>query len=182
MKIITLIGLSMAAIGVFSLYQYFTGGDPFNFAGNCNPYATASKCDDVSFGYLVIGLVVGPIGLLFSMAGPLARRAAARERRFLQRARPGTARIISVDQPMNAELNNQPLLTFELEVTPDGMSPFNHTLHTAVSALVMSQVKLTPGSELPVKVDPDEPTNLRIDWTAAALHQADRSAAAGTGG
>jgi hypothetical protein len=171
MKAFLIIGFPLTLAGAFGLYEYFTGNDALNFAGNCNPYATASSCDNISIGYLIIGLVCGLIGLLFMMMGPLSNRAMASEQRFMQRARPGTARIISIDQPMNAEFNNQPLLTIELDVTPDGMPSYQHTIRTAVSALVMSQVKLTPGSELPVKIDPDKPTNLRIDWTAAALHQ-----------
>lgn len=176
MKIFSFLGFLLTAAGAYGLYLYFTEQDPFNFAENCNPYATASSCDNVGIGYLIIGLVCGGIGLVFMLVGMLASGARGREQKFMQRARPGMARIIAVTQPMNVTVNNQPMLTFELEVTPEGMSPFQHTLRTTVSPLVMSQVKLTPGSELPVKVDPDKPTNIRIDWAAAVMHQAQASA------
>ena len=179
MKIFSFIGFLLTAAGGYSLYQYFTDSDPFNFAGNCNPYATASSCDDISIGYLVIGLVCGGIGLIFMLIARMAGRSMAREQKFMQSAIPGTAKIVSVNQPMNAEINNRPLLTFVLEVMPHGaVAPVQGTVSAAVSPLQMSQVSLAPGSELPVKINPANPSDMRIDWAAAPAHQAQKPAAA----
>lgn len=172
MFIFSFFGFLLVLAGGYSLYQYSMKADPFNFAGNCNPYATASSCDDISIAYLIIGLVCGGIGLVFMLVARMGRGRMAREQRFMQSARPGMARIISVEQPMNATVNNRPLLTFQLDVTIDAAAPYQTKVRTAVAPLTMAQVKLAPGSELPVKVNPANPSDIRIDWAAAVQHQA----------
>ncbi len=171
MVIFLVIGVSLIALGGASLAMYLTGRDPLGFAEGCNPAMPASLCDTPQLGYLIAGITLGFVGGVFMLVTTLGALMARREAAFLQRARPATARLRSVHQPANAQVNNQPLLVLELEVVPTDGSAYDITLRTRVSPLMMSQVRLVPGVELAVLVDPTSPDRVRIDWAAAARAQ-----------
>lgn len=178
MKLFNFLGIVLFAMGGFALFQYFTERDPLGFGDGCNPFATGNVCDNPQLGYLIAGLTLGFIGLLFTSMSWFGGRMLRREAAFRERARPGRGTVVTVEQPGNALVNNQPLLSFGIKVMPDSGAPYEVTHRTTVSPLMMSQVKVAPGVELPLLVDPDNPNNVRIDWDAALQESGEPSSAA----
>ena len=80
--------------------------------------------------------------------------------RLLSEGLPGTAivRDLSAPQP-DATLFNQML---DLEVHPRTRSPYR----VANQYLVPQSARLAVGSELTVRIDPDDPAKIAIDWSA----------------
>jgi hypothetical protein len=63
-------------------------------------------------------------------------------------------------------VNLQPLVEVDLTVTPDGLPPYPVTVKQAVSQ--MQLVHAQAGANLHVKVDPDDPSSVWIDWSRPA--------------
>jgi len=75
-----------------------------------------------------------------------------------------TAVITGVRQ--QGMVNFQPLVEVDLTVTPDGLPPYPVTVKQAVSQ--MQLVHAQTGAVLHVKVDPDDPSSVWIDWSRPA--------------
>jgi hypothetical protein len=73
--------------------------------------------------------------------------------------RPGTATITALRRT-GTFVNENPEVEMDLEVTVDGMTPYAAT-HRQVIAVIASP-QFQPGSIVPVKVDPGEPTSLIV--------------------
>ena len=63
-------------------------------------------------------------------------------------------------------VNFQPLVEVDLTVTPDGLPPYPVTVKQAVPQ--MQLVHAQAGANLHVKVDPDDPSSVWIDWSRPA--------------
>jgi hypothetical protein len=63
-------------------------------------------------------------------------------------------------------VNFQPLMEVDLTVTPDGLPPYPVTVKQAVPQ--MQLVHAQAGTNLHVKVDPDDPSSVWIDWSRPA--------------
>jgi hypothetical protein len=63
-------------------------------------------------------------------------------------------------------VNFQPLVEVDLTVTPDGLPPYPVTVKQAVPQ--MQLVHAQAGANLRVKVDPDDPSSVWIDWSRPA--------------
>lgn len=92
-------------------------------------------------------------------------------RRILKKGTPGTARIVSMSMPhAGASLQN---IAMTLQVFVEGMAPYE----VEDQWMVNRKDTLGFGMELPVRVDPDKPQKVAIDWEAArAQHHADTAA------
>jgi len=73
--------------------------------------------------------------------------------------RPGTATITALRQT-GTFVNENPEVEMDLEVTVDGMQTYPAT-HRQVIAMIAAP-QFQPGSTVPVKVDPAEPTSLIV--------------------
>lgn len=144
-------------------------GVPFFIGGLACLYVLVARDPGVlSNMYTSLAATFIPLGATFIVLGVWMRTSGASRKRILASGRAGTARIISATQPGNVEVNNQPLIKLQLEVHVDGIPPYTATTRTTISPLLMSQVRLAPGTELPVKVDPNKPSTVIIDWSGAS--------------
>lgn len=72
-----------------------------------------------------------------------------------------TATIAAVRQS-GGMVNFQPLIELDLTIMPEGLPPYPVTVKQAVPQVQLAQVK--PGASVHVKVDPDNPSAVWIDW------------------
>lgn len=85
---------------------------------------------------------------------------------------PGRARLLAVHDTgmtlggsaLGAAGQENPVAQLHLEVSVGGRPPYQATVTQMVPRLAVA--RLVPGSELPVKVDPLDPTNVLVDWDA----------------
>jgi len=64
-----------------------------------------------------------------------------------------------------AMLNMQPMMEIDLLVLPEGRPPYPVTLRQVVP---MAQVgRLTPGTRLSIKIDPQDQSAVWVDWAAS---------------
>lgn len=75
-----------------------------------------------------------------------------------------TATITGVQQT-GAMVNYQPTMQIELTVLPDGLPPYPATVTQVVEQHFL--VKAVPGASVPIKVDPNDPGSIWINWAAA---------------
>ena len=92
-------------------------------------------------------------------------------RKILKRGKPGTATIISMSMPHSGASSQNIAMTLQVQV--EGLAPYE----VEDQWMVSSKDTLGFGMELPVKVDPDKPEKVAIDWEAArAGHAAETTA------
>jgi hypothetical protein len=77
---------------------------------------------------------------------------------------PATAVIAAVSQT-GMMMNFQPALRIDLTVMPDGRPPYPATVNAVVQQIFLA--KAVPGRSVPVKVDPEDPGSIWIDWARA---------------
>lgn len=75
-----------------------------------------------------------------------------------------TATITGVQQT-GAMVNFQPTLQIEMTVLPDGLPPYPATVTQVVEQHFLP--KAVPGASVPIKVDPNDPGSIWINWAAA---------------
>lgn len=84
---------------------------------------------------------------------------------LLQTGVAGTATITGMTQG-GTMVNYQPVIEFDLEVTVQGKDPYAVKHKEAVAQMLLPQVQ--PGKTIAVKVDPEDPSRLAIDWANLA--------------
>ncbi len=75
-----------------------------------------------------------------------------------------TAMISGVTQT-GAMVNFQPTLQIDLTVMPDGLPPYPATVTQVVEQVFLP--KAVAGASVPIKVDPENPGSIWINWAAA---------------
>lgn len=75
-----------------------------------------------------------------------------------------TAMITGVAQT-GAMVNFQPTLQIDLTVMPDGLPPYPATVTQVVEQVFLT--KAVAGASVPIKVDPNDPGTIWINWAAA---------------
>lgn len=75
-----------------------------------------------------------------------------------------TAMISAVAQT-GAMINMQPTLKLDLTVLPDGLPPYPASVTQVVEQIYLS--KAVTGQSVPIKVDPNDPGSIWINWAAA---------------
>jgi hypothetical protein len=81
--------------------------------------------------------------------------------RLAESGEPATAQV-NAAHDTGALANLQPVMEIDLLVFPEGQPPYPVTLRQIVP---LSQVgRLTPGTPLPVKIDPTDPGAVWIEW------------------
>lgn len=81
---------------------------------------------------------------------------------------PGQASIVAMGDT-GMRINNQPRLQFTLDVQPlaaPGQPPPFQPFRTDIQITVpmMAMARVSPGTVVPVKCDPQNPANLTVDW------------------
>lgn len=75
-----------------------------------------------------------------------------------------TATITGVQQT-GAMVNFQPTMQIDMTVLPDGLPPYPATVTQVVEQHFL--MKAVPGASVPIKVDPNDPGSIWINWAAA---------------
>lgn len=78
--------------------------------------------------------------------------------------RPAEAVILNIGEAkggMVVTVNNQPFVSFELEIHDGSKKPYITTLSTIISRLAVPQFQ--PGTKVAVKIDPEDPMNVMLD-------------------
>lgn len=76
---------------------------------------------------------------------------------------PGRARLLSVTDT-GGTMNEHPICEIQLEVTVPGHAPYTTVVRQPVPR--MQAPMLQPGGTIAVKVDPNDPTTVALDWEA----------------
>jgi len=92
-------------------------------------------------------------------------------RKILKKGKPGTATIVSMSMPQPGASSQNIAMT--LQVFVEGMNPYE----VEDQWMVSSKDTLGFGMQLPVKVDPDKPEKVAIDWEAARAGEIQQTAA-----
>ncbi len=103
--------------------------------------------------YAFVFVLVWPLGVLSRL------RKGRRKQRLEQHGVPAVFRILQVSQT-NVRINNRPLLSIDMEVHPETMSPYQINKQLAVKEIMIPQ--LLPGNTLSGVVDPEDPENIDI--------------------
>jgi hypothetical protein len=79
---------------------------------------------------------------------------------------PGHAIVRSIGESGGGTVtvNDQPLLSLTLEVNDGYGSPYLVSLETIVPRYAIPQVQ--PGDTIPIKIDPNDPQRIAVDWGA----------------
>ena len=77
----------------------------------------------------------------------------------------GTA-VIKNAQDTGQQQNLNPVYQLDLMITVPNQAPYDVTTQSEVNTLAVA--KCVPGSQVPVKVDPANPSNVRVDWMKVA--------------
>jgi hypothetical protein len=101
---------------------------------------------------ITVGVTWLVIRLVRKMMGP--------NRSILQNGIPAKAQILSVQQT-GVMVNYQPQVAFQLEVTPPGGAPYQAQAKAVIPMVNIPQ--LQPGTEVPVKIHPTDPTQVVLD-------------------
>ncbi|MGD8717345.1 MAG: hypothetical protein PVH29_00855 [Candidatus Zixiibacteriota bacterium] len=111
----------------------------------------------VGIAIFVTVLFMRPMLSLFG-GGPRARR-------ILEHGRPARATVRSIGESSlggTTTVNDQPYLGLTLEVDDGTRPPYVVQLDTIIPRAIVPQFQ--PGSVIPVKIDPRDPREVRIDW------------------
>jgi hypothetical protein len=76
-----------------------------------------------------------------------------------------TATIVAVRQS-GGMVNFQPMIEVDLTVLPEGLPPYPVTVKQVIPQVQLAQAQ--PGSGVHVKVDPNNPASVWIDWNRPA--------------
>ena len=118
---------------------------------------------EVTFGFLLTGVILGLVGVGLLVWGMNARARYAEAQRIKQTGRQGQATITGLGQT-GVWINNNPQVELNLLVDVDG-ARYPVTLREVVPQVLLG--RLTSGSPLPVKVDRVNPSNVVIEWESA---------------
>ena len=88
---------------------------------------------------------------------------------------PGSARLLSVTDT-GGTMNEHPICEIQLEVTVPGHAPYTTVVRQPVPR--MQAPLLQPGGIVAVKVDPNDPTTVVMDWEGQGAQAAGQAAGA----
>ena len=115
---------------------------------------------------VVLAVIVAVFTVVYFMKPILAFFGGSpKTRRILKYGRPARATIRSVGESSMggaATVNDQPYLGLTLEVDDGSRAPYVVTLDTIIPRAIVPQFR--PGAVIPVKVDREDPQEVRIDW------------------
>lgn len=86
-------------------------------------------------------------------------------KRIMATGKPATAVIQQIGESSMGgvvTINDQPFLNLQLEVHDGSQSPYPVTLDTIIPRAAVPQFQ--PGANIPIKIDPNDPQKVVIDW------------------
>lgn len=141
--------------------------------------AVAESRADGSFGgYGIAAAVLLGVGALLLIIGVVVTIKARGKKQIEISGSPGRATVVRLSQT-GTYINENPVFFFELDVNVPGIPQYRTTQRFTVPMYLVQGVG--PGAELPVKVDPSNPTELVVDWSGvSAVRIADPAGQGGT--
>jgi hypothetical protein len=103
--------------------------------------------------------LVFTIGITW-LAIRMIRKAMGPDKNILQNGIAAKAKIVAVQQT-GVMVNYQPQVAFQLEVTPPGGVPYQVQTKAVIPMVNIPQFQ--PGTEVPVKIHPTDPTKVVLD-------------------
>jgi hypothetical protein len=107
----------------------------------------------------IVFSIVLTVGVTFFVIR-MIRKATGPDRGVLQNGIPAQAKIVSVQQT-GVMVNYQPQIAFTLEVQPPNGAPYQAQTKAVIPMVNIPQ--LQPGTEVPVKIDPNNPTKVALN-------------------
>lgn len=120
-----------------------------------------STAEGELLGLGITALTFIPVGLVFSAIGLVSAANARRDARLGRVGLRGRATIEAVSNT-NVTVNDNPMVKLELAVQVSGRSPYRLSKRATVPRLAAGL--LAPGATVPVRVDPEDPDEMRIEW------------------
>lgn len=164
MRIFTIVGIVLAVAGAFFAFVAFltpVSDNPLDFSRESAP---------------ILALVFLPMGIVFALVGWYTARLSSNRQKLMQQGLAGQATILSVVET-GVYINERPVARLEMSINLPGRAPYT-VQHSEVIPLIALGM-ITPGSSLPVAVDPTDPQKLAIDWSGETRTRALGAAATG---
>jgi hypothetical protein len=119
------------------------------------------KAPGTGGGFSIAATVLLGVGVLLFVVGVYLKVRGRRRARIYHSGMPGEALVTAVNQT-GVMVNNQPMYSFDIEVSGQGFAPVRTTHREVVPFWYLNRVG--PQSRIPVKVDPSNPTRVIFDW------------------
>ena len=136
-----------------------------------------SRADGSSGGFGMASYILIGTGVILLLAGIITTVKARRKRKIETTGQSGTAKIMRISQT-STYINENPVFMFDLEIDVPGLAPYRTTARATVPMYMVQ--KMTPGSTVPVKVDPARQNDVVIDWSSATAVPAEATATSST--
>lgn len=121
----------------------------------------AIAAPDARSGLLLTAVILGAVGIGLVFFGIRSRMRAEEAKRVLSVGLTGTATITSMTQT-GMYLNENPQVKMDLLVQVPGRAPYQATRKEFIPLILLG--RLSSGAPLAVKVDPNDPQDVVIDW------------------
>jgi hypothetical protein len=119
-------------------------------------------------GLLLTAVILGVVGVGLLLFGIRSRRKAKDVGRVEQTGLPGQATIVGMTQT-GMYLNENPQIDLQMQVTVPSKGTYEAHHKSFIPLMLLG--RLQQGATFPVKVDPQDPQNIVIDWTGSAPAQ-----------
>jgi hypothetical protein len=167
-RFFTILGVIFAIVGAFFLFQ------------TLQTYHPDSQFD---IGVMheaapILALVFLPIGLIFAVVGLLVGRSVANRQKLIDQGLVGQATVMEAAET-GMYVNERPMVKLTLNVMAAGRPPYTVEHSEAIPLIALGMI--TPGSILPVAIDPAGPEKLAIDWSGETQARATSPMAGGYG-
>lgn len=126
-------------------------------------------------GVLMTVLLLIPMAVILFLTGrmfikPFLAFTGRASKKILQHGRPAAAVVMSIgenSQGGTVTINDQPYLNLQLEVRDGNKNPYTVSLDTVIPRASVPQFQ--PGTVIPIKIDPEDPMKIAIDWQASSV-------------
>jgi hypothetical protein len=152
MKVFTAVGVILTIVGVFFLIQVSLPSQA----------TSPADVDTMHQAAPILALVLLPMGLLFITVGLWVTRVNANRSKLFAQGLAGEATIVSAVET-GMTVNDRPVAKLTMSILLPGRTSYTVEHREVVPLLALGMI--TPGSTLPVAVDPVDPQKLAIDWS-----------------
>lgn len=115
-------------------------------------------------GMAITAVILGSTGVGLLIWGRKAKSGYDEAQRILTTGVSGRATIVGLNQT-GIQVNDQPVVDMTLQVEAPGIAPITVTRREVVPLMLLG--RLTDGRPIPVKLDPQFPESVAIDWEHA---------------
>lgn len=119
------------------------------------------KVPGAAAGMYLTGGILGVVGVVLLLIGLRVAAGSADADRVSRTGLPGSAQVTALTQT-GMFLNENPQVKMDLLVQVTGKSPYTASRKEFIPLIMLSQI--SPGSTLPVKVDPNNANDVVIQW------------------